>query len=889
MNLIKLKTKALLCSWINFYFLRRLVMSIENLKFSALLHDIGKFYQRTKKPYDDRYRNLAKNDFDINSAHAKWSADFASRYWNHEITDLVLHHHKPVNAENKELARILHEADYDSSSERIKRQDNETADASKSLLVSVFSEIYLKDDDVNGLNDMKTQNDMYVPLKQLKLNKGNGFFKEDDFDDSIPIYDAKDLNLVEEYKKLWAGFTSELDLLEGHNDFNTIFALVKKYTSAMPSAAYRDIADISLFDHSKTTAALAVARYLFEKDENESEKPYLIINGDISGIQKFIFRISSPQKALSGMSKRLRGRSLYLTLLCDAIADHIIRKLGLSCANILFCGGGRFTIVAPNTIKARKELKEIKKRINKYFIDEFNAELYLAIACQEVSGNELANFGDITFELSNKLTEDKKHKFVENLNDIFCFDEEIDEDSELCSVCGKPYTMINDESICPDCKSHGNLGKEAANADYMIKLYSSDDKIKEESDAYFDILEEGYLFEKDKADLTSKINRLVTISDKVEILKLNDTDFLSLIMEIEESDKVSFGFSFLGNVVPNLGGHVESHEYMPLYFEHLAMISRGANKLGVLKMDVDNLGRIFSQGFKKSKEVDNTSISRISTLSSQLDMFFSGFINNIASSFKVYSKIEGIDGDKFDEIELEIQDNVGDKESMTVYKLKYGKLLTDSEEKILSKYEIPTIYIDYSGGDDLLVIGPYDDIISFAEKLQCNFKKWTCDNDSINLSAGINIISPKFPIGKAVFTAEDYLDAAKSCGRDKITVFGEVVNWNKFETIAGFRDLFEFGKVLEKYCFNGDISKGFVYSLLHLWQSKHDSKGVISDETEWKKENSEKLNSKRYVPLFKYKLRLIKNEDVKNKIDKEGLNLMPWIKIPVSWVSLRMR
>lgn len=93
---------------------------------------------------------------------------------------------------------------------------------------------------------------------------------------------------------------------------------------------------------------------------------------------------------------------------------------------------------------------------------------------------------------------------------------------------------------------------------------------------------------------------------------------------------------------------------MPLYFEHLAKISNGANKLGVLKMDVDNLGLIFSEGLKESYD-ENLGISRVSALSSQLDMFFSGFVNNIASEFKVYSKV--FDEDKFDKKELEIQND----------------------------------------------------------------------------------------------------------------------------------------------------------------------------------------------------------------------------------------
>lgn len=69
-------------------------------------------------------------------------------------------------------------------------------------------------------------------------------------------------------------FFEEISKLKNNNNnliksnLGTIFYLLKKYTSSIPSAAYVSEADISLFDHSKTTAALATCRYLFSKEKN---------------------------------------------------------------------------------------------------------------------------------------------------------------------------------------------------------------------------------------------------------------------------------------------------------------------------------------------------------------------------------------------------------------------------------------------------------------------------------------------------------------------------------------------------------------------------------------------------------------------------------------------
>ena len=864
-------------------------MDKENLEFAALLHDIGKFSQRGEFDYDAKFSN---SDYGSNGAHAKWSADCIMKKFNDDIVDLALYHHNPNGSNYPELCAMLQKADHHSSAERIcadKQKVKETP------LISIFSEVKIENNNV--------PDEYYVPLKALNL--------DDDFESIKPKVNSKGAmdgyNLVPNYKKLWSKFIKEFSDLS-KSDYNTVLALLRKYTSSIPSAAYVSKPDISLFDHSKTTSALAVCRYLYARDGEEKlhkttddQEVYLAINGDISGIQSFIFKISSPQEAQSGMSKRLRGRSLYLTLLTDAIASYITKELELTQANILFCGGGRFTIIGPNTEIAKSKLAKIKEMINEEFINQFNAELYLSLVYEECAGSEskgdgshLAEFGKVTKILNNKLVEDKKHKFVNNLDKVFSFEDNIKYD-DICSVCGNLYKKkSDDEFLCDECKSHEDLGRDVANANYMIKCYLNDSydfsNAKKDFSFYNKNFKLAYFFmnlDKSSSKLQNKLDKLDMYLDNVEIIKLNDTNFLEFSNDFDEltREKLSFSFSYLGNTVPRYSNNT------PLYFEHLAQISKGSNKLGILKMDVDNLGLIFSTGFNHLKKNDGgMSISRVSTLSSQLDYFFSGLVNKIASKFKVYKKVPNLE-DKFDSIELTLQDE--EESKFIVYKKKYSVELTEDEEKSLEKYEIPTIHINYSGGDDLLVLGPYDDVIFFAQELRNRFKEWTANNNSINLSAGISIVSPKFPIGKAVDMAEEFLEASKSCGKDKITVFGEVVDWHddgKSIDKKGLNTLFKFAEKLEKYNYNGKVSSGVIYSMLHMWQNSFkQSKELPDSSDEWTELTHNKVSTKRFVPLFKYKLRLIKDRNVRDDLDKNGIKLMPWIKIPVSWVSLRMR
>ena len=818
-----------------------------NLKFASLFHDIGKFYQRADNlgksghAYDSKYEKLDASDYGSSGAHSKWSADFVKDYFDDMVEELVLYHHNPSKSSYPELCKILQKADHHSSKERI--DSDEKQDVLLTPLTSIFSRISLNDSD---------SEDYYIPLTEL------------DFRNDIYPQDEKvrgGWNLVPEYEQLWNKFVCEFKLLE-NIDFETTLAILRKYASTVPSAAYYSESDISLFDHLKTTAAIANCRYLFSKQEKlkqtNDQEVYRIINGDISGIQNFIYKVQTPEEAQSGMSKRLRGRSLYLTLLTEAIASKIILDLELDSSNILFCGGGRFTIIAPNTSKTDDVINKINVEVNNTFIDKFNAELFLNIVSTPACGDDLGNFDKILSRLNQLLNINKKHKFVNQLDDVFKIESSADYD--LCPVCGNRAF----DKYCRDCLDHEKLGSVASNAKYLIK-YVSDEKLPQS--LFFDELNIGYSFKTFKKDVLKLIKSNPDV--KFTVFKLNDTDFLDFVNDISD-ENVSFDFKVIGNTIPNING-------TPLYFNHLAEISKGANKIGVLKMDVDNLGLIFSQGFRHLGE-GATSISRVSSLSFYLDLFFSGIINKITSKFNFTTELPEDVNSRMNTLEFVNENN-------EVYRSEV--VLRPLDDK--SSEGTSTIHINYSGGDDLLVVGPYDDVVEFAQEFRNQFKRWTAENDSINISAGIAIVGPKFPIGKAALMADEELEKSKDCGRDKITVFGETLMWQSNGLEKGFDELFDFAKYMEEKNESKEISRGLTYSLLNIWQNSFKKQANISNEEEWIEDSQNRLSNKSYVPIFKYKLRLIKNREIRDYVDKNGIKFMPWIKTPVSWVSLRLR
>ncbi|MDI6916958.1 MAG: type III-A CRISPR-associated protein Cas10/Csm1 [Thermoplasmatales archaeon] len=764
----------------------------EVLRLSALLHDIGKFWQRTWE-YPD------KN-------HSELGSKFAEKSDLDEISDLILNHHSPKKSKNKKIAEILQKADWESAEEREESEDNQ--EVRKEPLRSIFSKI-----DIEKMEGYKPT-DWYYHLAPLML-KEEMIFPSDNKSSAL-----KAQVLDNQYKAMWEkGFIPEFDKISQKNTnafYTTLYHLLQKYTSYMPSAAYKSVPDIALFDHLKTTSAIADCLY-----KTDEEKKFLLLGGDISGIQNFIYDIFSPKEAQKDMSKRLRGRSFYISMLTETFAHHILDSLSLSISNLLWCGGGEFIILAPNTEDIRKTILDAKKRINQSLLKKFQGRLYLAVAYTE--GTTLKDFPALLEEVKYNLSIEKNKKFSEIL-DISLFEKHPSE--KVCPICGNDFVSGD---FCDECKKQKEIGGNLPKMEYLIEINGKG--LTYEFDICFQDMNISWSLVKDENKICDILKSLEPEEEKissVNVYRLNNTDFLTNKISgyVDGSTlPISLGFKFIGKTAPY------DDEKGVWTFEEIAEENKGSKLLGVLRMDVDNLGAILSMGLK-----ENRTVSRVSTLSRMLDIFFSGNINKIC-------------------------------------------------EKL-------SLYITYSGGDDLFIVGPWDTLMEAAEEIRNKFKEYTCKNPNITLSAGIHHCKPKFPIGRASNIAGGKLDMAKKYGKDSITVFDETVKWETekhADRWNGYDRLLEYAKKLEEYNREGKISKSFIYSILGFWRETfYENKkknGFTSLEVAKQK--------KKYMPHFKYTLaRNIdrsKYSDLFKDLDENIPKIVPWAGIPVSWVSLRTR
>ena len=210
-------------------------MKRKMLVLSAMMHDIGKFWQGTGE--HGRHEELG----------SRFIKAYVPEQW--QAGGLVALHHDSSTYMDKgyELLKMIVCGDWLSAGEREERKE-ETGKREREPLVSIFSKI--------AIGERKVPHDEhFVLLRQLALDKEALF----------SISSKNEDWLRSDYVKAWNSFVEEMKEIQALSDFGayftTLYYLLQKYTWCVPSAVYKDVPDISLFDHLKTTCAIVSCLY----------------------------------------------------------------------------------------------------------------------------------------------------------------------------------------------------------------------------------------------------------------------------------------------------------------------------------------------------------------------------------------------------------------------------------------------------------------------------------------------------------------------------------------------------------------------------------------------------------------------------------------------------
>ncbi|MEM1513406.1 MAG: type III-A CRISPR-associated protein Cas10/Csm1 [Candidatus Thermoplasmatota archaeon] len=708
----------------------------------ALLHDIGKVI----------LRGIGTTEGD----HSEIGAQFLESF-KKELSVFAKFHHKKymekippdITQKMKNLLWIVYEADNLSSMERGEKEGEFNP---KNPLISIFSRIRLENKEVK---------EKAYPLTVLRFNEiVFPSFDKNNAEDRIPH---------KSYEKIFDDFKYRFPLISP----DLVLSFLEKETTYIPARTGED-EDISLFDHLKTTCAIASCLYLYHKDEldkdikekilDRKEKKYILVSGDISGIQKFIYNITS-----KGSLRLLRARSFMLEILSEDVTQELLTRLNLSRANLLYCAGGHFYIIAPNTEESIKKINELKEQLNEWLLKKFDGELYYAIGWSEISGEEFNNFSEVWHKIGEILSKEKSQKFKHILTkepDKLLMESGYEKKKESCKACKKFVERLEEikkgEEIiryCEECRRLLSIGENLIKASYILRFKDAKDY-----------------------DLELPFSK-IKITNKIEenfdtIFHINSLDPPDEILKMKkEKNKKEFIYAPLP--LPN-------YAYGTGNLDELAEKATGIKKIGVLRMDVDRLGDIFRRGLPKEKRT----ISRITNLSRFLNYFFKAYINLLGN----------------------LQDKNIEEIINTNWKIgeKIKRLAERKERKFV---------IVYGGGDDLLIVGSWDDVIELAFDINSLFRKYVGENDNITISGSFCIFDEKFPFYKIAQISGEKEKIAKDEGKNRIWLFERGVN------VRGiFKESLEWDKFLELWkdfapLLNGNklvVSKANIGKLLSI-------------------------------------------------------------------------
>jgi CRISPR-associated protein Csm1 len=369
----------------------------------------------------------------------------------------------------------------------------------------------------------------------------------------------------------------------------------------------RHYPDISLFDHSRVLSAIAVCLYDYKEEKlqydlnDEKEKIFLLYEAEISGIQKFIYKVSKIDVEKEGFSvpKELRGRSFFVSILPELLGRYILNKLDYPITNILYSGGGKFQLLLPNTERVKNILQGFKDELSKYLHKEFHSDLSIVSGQTELSQEYLKGdkLREAITNLQISIDEDKKRKAKKLLTKDFETD-----GSYICKSC-KSLPREKEKDICKWCDTFNRLGEKLAKHEKLFIIYQFENT-NGKPDLDFGELGKVYLFNKPEPEIMTKAKEVLNlnstklaeegytngfkfIANIVPILTNEVKDYLLKYADLEEKDKKE---------LEELSDNLTNNPILPL--NYIAEFAKGDKKLAVLRADVDNLGLIFSDGLR---------------------------------------------------------------------------------------------------------------------------------------------------------------------------------------------------------------------------------------------------------------------------------------------------
>jgi CRISPR-associated protein Csm1 len=521
-------------------------------------------------------------------------------------------------------------------------------------------------------------------------------------------------------------------------DTERFFHLMRRFATLLPNTYGEP--GVSLFEQWKMVAALVQ----ISGGTGKVPARLGLVGGDIPGIQRTINTITS-----KGAAKAMRGRSAFIQLLGHALVERLLDALELDVANVVYDAGGNFVLLTGWTEGdhgTRAAVQTVANQVNAVLLagagkgaerfDGFHGDLAAALAAVEIPVAALAvpqsGAGASAWQQAEKTVKDavaaaKSRPFgdlAQASPDGWAklFKPDPAETADFCAVCRRPrgkderFESLTDEGegqICRECKGFneladklGHIGDESPRLALSFKAPRTP---KAWQCALHAVAERWYIFgdERQTGDI---------------VLALDMDDFPAAGVD---------GLRLLAHTTPMTGNQIKTNE-------ELADASCGGLKrLGVLRMDVDNLGDLVVHGLPRRTAMQTAELSQA------LERFFAGWLDRICAR-------------------------------------------VDKGEDLF--------YVLFAGGDDLFVVGPWTHMPGLAQAVRDDFARYTGNHPDIHLSAGIAVVGEKAPMYAAADESHEALGDAKKLERDTaqaknaITFLGYTTHWAQFGQATKLKD-----------------------------------------------------------------------------------------------------
>lgn len=533
-----------------------------------------------------------------------------------------------------------------------------------------------------------------------------------------------------------------------------VAALQRCHSLAVVSPDRGDGSEVARAD--EALAAAAVAAALAQRlrqhasDDRESllrDARFRLLQISLGGIQRFIFRTQpaadGDDRTEKGRAKSLRARSFFVSLLGFASARLLLQRLQLPATNIIVDAAGHTVLLLPQTAETDRRVTDALAQLRQWCLDHLGGVIRLDAAISPPIGS--AHFqGAGLLQVLRNLEQHVQRERLAFTADAFRAPQDglwSPPDAWLMRTPGLP---TDGEAFA---RLMRRLGETLPRAQRLAILASALSQAVDEVvtiDLPGDLRAVVLDSQPDEQGLAPPNVYDLGLQDESGRPAIRAARFVPIATaeDAAAARAQSAAMAPRDRTSPGEGrpdgrhDEVTIREGQPLPFDWLAAHATDEEgrplphaMLGVLKADVDRLGRAMAYGMSAAGGTGTegagggASLPRLASISRHLDAFFRDFLSR------------------------------------------------------MQRERYPAIYTVFAGGDDLFLIGPWFDINRFTADLHRWFTRLTDDHPEVTLSAGLAFLHAGMPVRSMAASAESALDESKDSGRNRVTLWGSTLAW----------------------------------------------------------------------------------------------------------------